>query len=602
MARRKKSQTKGKSADVVASKQQAEEDMIFLKRAKELLVEGNVHLKSVRLEHAKQAYSKALQLCKGHTDKEAVLLREVHNNLGTILMLQHNYEEGVKEFTLALEYEPMLVSARQRRASANEKAGNLLAALADVRWLMRVLPQHSEMLVNHHNRLMAQLRGKTQVHRQAEERRLSELANGDAKVVKLKFVCDGDTRAAETTSSVNYAELRALALTKFDGVTFFTIKYVDGGGDSVTVSSREDVRLAMADFEGRGAEPKFQIVSVEERQVIQPPADELASVAVPSGLDDMMQQPLPNSGGNANGGKDGSANLKTKKEDEIYELDDWMIDFAELFKDQLGACAMGHQPPNPPVAVTHLSPSLSILTRHPLFLFTLLCWPLFCSLTPPHTHPTIYCTPPTGIDPDAPLDLSREAWDKCAEALDASIHHAQSEKLLRQAAEKFEDSILTGLVNLGNVYMCIARKYVDAKGEIEGDGEGKEKGEGKGVGKGEGEGKGEGKGEDVKAAAACIEKADAEIRAAHKIYVQALDRNGDFSDAILALGQLEFEKGKISMSAHMPMGHPYHISHAKAYFDKAISFFVSTLEKLEAAEKSADPLGKGKREGQGGGG
>jgi hypothetical protein len=158
-----------------------------------------------------------------------------------------------------------------------------------------------------------------------------------------------------------------------------------------------------------------------------------------------------------------------------------------------------------------------------------------------------------GVDIDTPLDLSKEAWEKCAEALDAAVHNSKSEKLLRQAANKFEDVILTALVNLGNVYMCIARKYIDAKGEEENTLE-------------------------------AITKADKELDAAERTYKTALERKPDFADSILSLGQLEFEKGKISMSfgtsKESPEGHKYHSSTSEGHFSSAIDFFKQSLDLL----------------------
>ena len=84
---------------------------------------------------------------------------------------------------------------------------------------------------------------------------------------------------------------------------------------------------------------------------------------------------------------------------------------------------------------------------------------------------------------------------------------------------------------------CIARKHIDAKGE---GGAGRE-----GL------------------AVADAEKANVELTTARGIYEDALTRKGDFADAVLALGQLEFERGK------MEGDHKY-FEHSIEYFKKAM--------------------------------
>jgi len=458
----------------VVSKQQTEDDKAFLRRAQELKQEGNTHFNHGRLEHARQAYSKGLQLCKGQSEEAAVL----HSNLGAVLMLQHNLEEAVKEFTLALELDPYFIRARQRRARAYELLGNLIAALSDVRFLLKVLPKGHEAFVTLQTRLVDQIRKESRLKKEAETKK-DTMEEGE--MVSLKLVQGEDVRLVEVVDNINYAELRALALEKFPSISHFSVQFTDSEGDVVTLSCQDDVNVALRQARDKGNTAKMTIQEIEEKEVIQPPTEEMASVKITPELQlsDELEQ-----------GKGLNSDAKKDEADEIYELDDWMIDFAELFKEQLG------------------------------------------------------------IDPDTPLDLSKIAWDKCAEALDSSIQHEKAEDLLRQAANKFEDSILTALVNLGNVYMCLARKYVDSKTDDK--------------------------------EADCIEKADTELDAAERVYKEALSRKADFADAVLALGQLAFEKGKISMSTKLPDEHKYHSSKSEAFFESSIEFFKDSLGLLPA--------------------
>merc|ERR1711937_940371 len=72
-----------------------------------------------------------------------------------------------------------------------------------------------------------------------------------------------------------------------------------------------------------------------------------------------------------------------------------------------------------------------------------------------------------------------------------------------------------------------------------------------------------------------------------------MGRKSDFADAILSLGQLEFEKGKISMSfgtsKESPEGHKYHSSTSEGHFSSAIDFFKQSLDLLSTeAEAEAE--------------
>lgn len=472
------------------SKQQTEEEKLFLQRAVELRQEGNRHFSHARWEHAKQSYEKALQLCKGYPKEAAAL----HSNLGAIHILQRNFEAAVKECTLALEIDPHAIRARQRRCRAYELTGNLLAALVDVRLLVRMLPSASDKatFLANEQRIIDQLKKVSAANRESQEKKTQALKDKEAKQISIKLDKAGDIRLVEVDEDINYAQLKATALESFSGLTNFNVKAKDAEGDCITLRSARDIRTVLKGNKS----PKFVILEAEEADVVSPLKKELDSTKIVPDLSENVVEPQQQ--------QQPPKAAEEKQEDEVYELDDWMIDFAELFKEHLG------------------------------------------------------------VDIDTPLDLSKEAWEKCAEALDAAVHNSKSEKLLRQAANKFEDVILTALVNLGNVYMCIARKYIDSKGEEENTLE-------------------------------AITKADKELDSAESMYKTALERKSDFADAILSLGQLEFEKGKISMSfgtsKESPEGHKYHSSTSEGHFSSAIDFFKQSLDLL-STESEAEPPAK----------
>ena len=288
-----------------------------------------------------------------------------------------------------------------------------------------------------------------------------QAAAKQAPPVGVKLQRGDEVRLVEVRPDVSYADLKSVCLQKFDGLGDFNVTAKDEDGDVITLRSREDVSAALK----LATNPKFLVSEVDKEAEVVAPA----------------RRARPDQGSSKpHGGGDKLAAAATttttggrRRRRRCTGSDDWMIDFAELFKEHLG------------------------------------------------------------IDIDTPLDLSKLAWEKCAEALDTAVKDDKSEALLRAAAGKFEEVIQTALVNLGNVHMCVARKFIDAKKEGE-----------------------EGSVEVLKAAAA-------ELDIAEGHYSAALGRRPDFADAVLSLGQLEFEKGKISCSFGAPEGHEYHADRAE---------------------------------------
>ena len=412
-----------------------EEDKMFLKRSKELIKEGNKHFQQAKLEHARQSYEKALQLCKGHRKESA----QLHSNLGAILLLQHKFDEAIQECTLSLELDQYNVTTRRRRARAHELTGNLIGALIDVRWLIRIHAQAPaklrEPFVAFERKLIDQIK-QGQASRNQAPAAAEQAAAKQAPPVGVKLQRGDEVRLVEVRPDVSYADLKSVCLQKFDGLGDFNVTAKDEDGDVITLRSREDVSAALK----LATNPKFLVSEVERGRGGPAPGE--PPTKVPPNLmveeTNLQQQQQQQQQGK-------------KKEEEVYELDDWMIDFAELFKEHLG------------------------------------------------------------IDIDTPLDLSKLAWEKCAEALDTAVKDDKSEALLRAAAGKFEEVIQTALVN-------------SRRAHVRGRSSSTRRGGGGGVRRGA---QGGGAGWTSPRATA-----------------PQLGRRPDFADAVLSLSQLEFEKGR----------------------------------------------------------
>ena len=140
----------------------------------------------------------------------------------------------------------------------------------------------------------------------------------------------------------------------------------------------------------------------------------------------------------------------------MYELDEWLVEFAQLFRDVLN------------------------------------------------------------IDSDKHLELHSLGYEKCTQALDAAVQSDKALPLFDKAAERFQEVTANGLLNWGNVHMCVARKYLD-----------------------EASGKGD-------AISTVEKKVDAELKKAEDRYNQSLQFKPDYYDSFVAMAQLYAERAKIT--------------------------------------------------------
>jgi len=140
---------------------------------------------------------------------------------------------------------------------------------------------------------------------------------------------------------------------------------------------------------------------------------------------------------------------------EVMEVDEWLVDFANLFRDM------------------------------------------------------------SGIDPDRHIDFHNEGWESCTRAMETTLRSDEALPLFDKAAERFKDVTCTGLLNWGNVHVCIAHKHLDLAAA-------------------------EGKGVD-----SVTKLAEEEFKKAEAKYKEAFGFNANYFDGLCAMGQLEFERAKV---------------------------------------------------------
>ncbi|XP_078437983.1 octicosapeptide/Phox/Bem1p (PB1) domain-containing protein / tetratricopeptide repeat (TPR)-containing protein [Wolffia australiana] len=226
----------------------------------------------------------------------------------------------------------------------------------------------------------------------------------------LKLVYDHDIRLAELGRRCGFRALRETVSKRFPCSNSVLIKFRDADGDLVTITSSAELALAVNSLPP-GDTLKLHIVEVPPAQEPPLPEEEedLEQQPEEKNLDSMDEKQVAEAG--MEGGEDqGRLNeevvkrigdLEGKKEEEAggeVEMDDWLFEFAQLFRTQVG------------------------------------------------------------IDPDAHLDLHELGMELCSEALEETVTSEEAQELLAMAAGKFQEVAALALFNWGNVYMCAARK------------------------------------------------------------------------------------------------------------------------------------------------
>lgn len=263
----------------------------------------------------------------------------------------------------------------------------------------------------------------------------------------LKLIFDHDIRLSRMPDKCRFKELREIVRKRFSSSKAVLIKYMDLDGDLVTITTTEELRLAeiaaaqLAEqkktgnsnsdssankgLKGTESIPNQSLTNdplrlyVVEVNPEQEPLIEEEEEPLVDGVqeeDVKAEENGSGSSGESNGSivedlskePDKQVSLeeasKDKNGDELegkeVEIDDWLFEFAQLFR-------------------THV-----------------------------------------GIDPDAHLDLHELGMELCSEALEETVTSEEAQRLFEMAALKFQEVAALAFFNWGNVHMCSARKRI----------------------------------------------------------------------------------------------------------------------------------------------
>jgi tetratricopeptide (TPR) repeat protein len=244
----------------------------------------------------------------------------------------------------------------------------------------------------------------------------------------LKLVYDHDIRLGQVPEKCSFRTLREFVAKRFPSSKAVLIKYKDADGDLVTITSTEELRLAELFIDKVGHEVvengreddnklpvlRLHLVEVSPEQEPTLPLEEekleedeellingedstLHALAVVTDAE-VVKQDVENRSADQSveTGKNDCGHAECKE----AEIDDWLLQFADLFRNQVG------------------------------------------------------------IDADAHLDLHELGMELCSEALEETVTSMEAQVLFELAASKFQEVAALALFNWGNVHMCEARKRI----------------------------------------------------------------------------------------------------------------------------------------------
>ena len=245
----------------------------------------------------------------------------------------------------------------------------------------------------------------------------------------LKLVYDHDIRLAQMPVNCTFKVLREIVSKRFSSSKSVLIKYKDTDGDLVTITCTTELRLAESSVDRllvkEPGTDKTDSVGMLRLHVVEVSPEQEPPLVEEEEEEEEEEKPPESeenkgdeSGSHSSLGESVSEVIDTEinkaekettkekleasgdPESREVEMDDWLFEFAQLFR-------------------THV-----------------------------------------GIDPDAHIDLHEIGMELCSEALEETVTSEEAQSLFDKAASKFQEVAALAFFNWGNVHMCAARKRI----------------------------------------------------------------------------------------------------------------------------------------------
>jgi tetratricopeptide (TPR) repeat protein len=401
----------------------------FSAKASKLKHEGDVFFVQKRVGEALVSYEKALRLSLSGSEEKAAL----HANRAACYLMQNKLSLAVSEATAALENAPTWKPALMRRAKALEQIGHNEKAAADYERAFRIDGNEEtrrKMITAKTNAAKEKEKSKKELrglgpgsgltggaNRRPVDRRAALLAQQqaaqqqrqleqrNAPTLTLAVTFDGSLKNFTVPlASVTYLQILAAAKSAFTEKLgdneHIALKFLDPEGTLVTVTSRSDLRYALAASQSLAAR------TAAASGAPQAAPDSLVPVRLEVVVVDRTPSETPDQITPANvGSPDSSPSDGDPPAEDVIEIDEWLLTFAALFRKHLGVAR----------------------------------------------------------ETSGPLDLRVVGLEKCCEALEEAVGTDEAKGLLKSAAEKFQEAAAAAVFNWGNVHVCASRKLVDTR-------------------------------------------------------------------------------------------------------------------------------------------
>uniref|UniRef100_F6HCH6 PB1 domain-containing protein n=1 Tax=Vitis vinifera TaxID=29760 RepID=F6HCH6_VITVI len=384
---------------------------VFIEMSQELKEEGNKLFQKRDHEGAMLKYEKALKLLpRNHVD-----VAYLRSNMAACYMQMglSDYPRAIHECNLALEVAPKYSKALLKRARCYEALNRLDLALRDVTTILNMEPNNLMALeIGESVKKAIEKKGikvndratnlapeyfvpsastSPKVEKKAEdkvvvEEKINRVEEEEPKKT-VKLVFGEDIRRAQLPVNCSLSELREVIRDRFPSSRAVLIKYRDQEGDLVTITTNEELKLAEASVGTQGS-IRLYVVEVNPEQ---DPFFERVMNEVDANKIDMKQN---------NGTLNGTVGKCKETGIGSSYIDDWIIQFAQLFKNHVG------------------------------------------------------------FDSDEYLDLHEHGIKFYSEAMEETVTSEEAQGLFEIAAEKFQEMAALALFNWGNVHMSRARKRV----------------------------------------------------------------------------------------------------------------------------------------------
>ena len=163
--------------------------------------------------------------------------------------------------------------------------------------------------------------------RQAEALRQRQNQQKWGPPVAVKASCGADVRVVIVPSMISHKDLMTTLQRKFPDQSAFTVRFTDADGASKPLNSRADFAAAFAAAQAAKAEGEEAKPTLHNLPVIKLAIVEHAAAAAAEG---------------DAGAAEGDAGAAPLAPNEVVEIDEWILDFAALFREHLGVDAEAH--------------------------------------------------------------------------------------------------------------------------------------------------------------------------------------------------------------------------------------------------------------------